>query len=90
MVQSLASALRHLVALVEDLSLRHVTARVAKILLDQEASSQEDQHVYHLTQQEMAALAGSAREVEWSGERSLVLSRERLLVSGEERLCLPG
>jgi len=30
-VQTLASALRHLVALVEDLSLRHVTARVAKI-----------------------------------------------------------
>ena len=40
-VQTLASALRHLVALVEDLSLRHVTARVAKILLEQEASFQE-------------------------------------------------
>ena len=106
MVQSLASALRHLVALVEDLSLCYVTARVAKILLDQEASSQEDQHVYHLTQQEMAALAGSAREVVWRAlkeleaagaiemrqGRAVVLSRERLrlLVSGEERLCLPG
>ena len=62
-VQTLASALRHLVALVEDLSLRHVTARVAKILLEQEASFQEGQHVYHLTQQEMAALAGTAREM---------------------------
>lgn len=98
-VQSLASALRHLVALVEDLSLRHVTARVARILLDQEASSQEDQHVYHLTQQEMAALAGSAREVVWRAlkeleaagaiemrqGRAVVLSREhlRLLASGE-------
>jgi CRP-like cAMP-binding protein len=98
-VQSLASALRHLVALVEDLSLRHVTARVAKILLDQEASFQENQHVYHLTQQEMAALAGSAREVVWRAlkeleaagavemrqGRAVVLSHERLrlLASGE-------
>ena len=98
-VQTLASALRHLVALVEDLSLRHVTARVAKILLDQEASSHEEQHVYHLTQQEMAALAGSAREVvgralkelevagaiEMRQGRAVVLSRERLslLAKGE-------
>lgn len=98
-VQSLASALRHLVALVEDLSLRHVTARVAKILLDQEASLQKEHPVYHLTQQEMAALAGSAREVVWRAlkeleaagaiemrqGRAVVLSLERLrlLASGE-------
>ncbi len=97
-VQTLASALRHLVVLVEDLSLRHVTARVAKILLDQEASAQEGQHVYRLTQQEMAALAGTAREVvgralkelEEAGAikmrqgRAVVLNRERLhlLASG--------
>jgi len=62
-VLTLAKTLRHLVALVEDLSLRHVTARVAKILLDQEASSQQGQQAYRLTQQEMAALVGSAREV---------------------------
>jgi CRP-like cAMP-binding protein len=91
-VQTLASALRHLVALVEDLSLRHVAARVAKILLEQEASAQEGQQVYHLTQQEMAALAGTAREVvgralkeleaagaiEMRQGRAVVLSRERL------------
>jgi CRP-like cAMP-binding protein len=62
-VKTLANALRHLVSLVEDLSLRHVTARVAKILLDQEASAREGHQMYHLTQQEMAALAGTAREV---------------------------
>ena len=38
-VLTLAKTLRHLVALVEDLSLRHITARVAKILLDQEISA---------------------------------------------------
>lgn len=97
-VQTLASALRHLVVLVEDLSLRHVTARVAKILLDQEKASQEASRAYHLTQQEMAALAGTAREVvgralkelEMAGAiemrqgRAVVLDRERLhlLASG--------
>lgn len=97
-VQTVASALRHLVVLVEDLSLRNVTARVAKILLDQEAAFQEGHHVYRLTQQEMAALAGTAREVvgralkeleaagaiEMRQGRAMVLNRERLrmLISG--------
>jgi CRP-like cAMP-binding protein len=97
-VQTLTSALRHLVALVEDLSLRHVTARVAKILLDQEIASQEAQRAYHLTQQEMAALAGTAREVvgrslkelEMAGAiemrqgRAVVLNRERLRLLASE------
>jgi CRP/FNR family transcriptional regulator len=98
-VQTLANALRHLVALVEDLSLRHVTARVAKILLDQEASFEEKQHIYRMTQQEMAALAGTAREVvgralkeleaagtiEMRQGRAVVMNLERLrlLASGE-------
>lgn len=59
-IQTLTRALRHLVTLVEDLSLRHVTARVAKILLEQEEAAPR---TYHLTQQEMAALVGTAREV---------------------------
>jgi CRP/FNR family transcriptional regulator len=62
-VLTLAKTLRHLVGLVEVLSLRHVTARVAKILLDQEESPEQGQRAHRLTQQEMAALAGSAREV---------------------------
>ncbi len=62
-VLTLAKTLRHLVSLVEDLSLRHVTARVAKILLDQETSVQQGQQVRRLTQTEMAALVGSTREV---------------------------
>lgn len=91
-VQTLAGALRHLVALVEDLSLRHTTARVAKILLEQEVSSQEERQSHHLTQQEMAALAGTAREVvgralkeleaagaiEMRQGRAIILNRERL------------
>ena len=91
-VRTLTAALRNLVALVEDLSLRRVTARVAKMLLDQEEASQKAQRAYHLTQQEMAALAGTAREVvgrslkelEMAGAiemrqgRAVVLNLERL------------
>ncbi len=91
-VKSLASALRHLVSLVEDLSLRHVAARVAKILLDQEASAREGQQVYRLTQQEMAALAGTAREVvgralkELEAAGAIEMRQGRAVVVNHERL----
>lgn len=62
-VQALARALRHLVSVVEDLSFRHVTARVAKILLEQEAQSADGRPAHRLTQAEMAAMAGTAREM---------------------------
>lgn len=91
-VQTMAGALRHLVALVEDLSFRHVTARVAKILIDQETEQPDERKRHRLTQQEMAAMAGTAREMvgralkdlEASGAiamrqgRAVVLDRERL------------
>lgn len=98
-VRTLASALRHLVALVEDLSLRHVTARIAKILLQQEDEARAGEIHHHLTQQEMAALAGTAREVvgralkeleiagaiEMRQGRAVILNSERLqlLASGD-------
>jgi len=65
--RTLAGALRHMVALVEDLSFRHVTSRVAKILLDQEREVHKGQVVHRLTQQEMAALVGSAPRHRCSG-----------------------
>jgi CRP/FNR family transcriptional regulator len=61
-VRTLAAALRSLVMLVEDLSFRHVRGRVAKILLEQvERDAAGAQH--RLTQQEIAAMAGTAREM---------------------------
>jgi DNA-binding FadR family transcriptional regulator len=44
---------------------------VAKILLDQEASFQEGDVVSRLTQQEMAALTGTVREVVWRALKEL-------------------
>ena len=93
-VQTLTQALRSLVSLVEDLSLRHVTARVAKILLDQEAAVQGELHGYRLTQQEMAALAGTAREVvgralkELETAGAIQMQQGQALVVNRERLHL--
>jgi CRP-like cAMP-binding protein len=61
-VRILASRLRQLVALVEDLSFRHVTGRVAKILL-QQARDAAANGAGRLTQQQMATMAGTAREM---------------------------
>lgn len=93
-VQSLAEALRHLVALVEDLSLRHVTARVAKMLLEQEQGYQPAAGSHHLTQQEMAAMAGTAREVvgralkELEAAGAIEMRQGRAVVVNRERLAL--
>ena len=102
-VRTLAVALRYLVSVVEDLSFLPVRARVAKILLDQDAelapgagegAEQAEPAHHRLTQQEMAAMAGTAREMvgralkelEQAGAvrndrgRITVLSRERLQI----------
>lgn len=60
-IRILASRLRHLVGLVEDLSFRHVTGRVAKILLHHGRDAGGGGG--RLTQQEMATMAGTAREM---------------------------
>jgi CRP/FNR family cyclic AMP-dependent transcriptional regulator len=57
-IQNLGARLRHMVSLVEDLSLRQVSARLAKLLLETAASGERA-----LTQQEMAARLGTVREM---------------------------
>lgn len=67
-IATLAARLRHLTVLVEDLSLKQVTSRVAKILLSQtepvSANSLASSDIGpQLTQQQMAAMAGTVRDV---------------------------
>jgi CRP-like cAMP-binding protein len=58
----LAACLRYVVDLVEDLSFRHITARVARLLLRYDCGL--DPHGLHcLTQTELADLAGTRREL---------------------------
>src|SRR5690242_11077914 len=91
-VQALARALRHLVSVVEDLSFRHVTARVAKILLEQEAQSADGRPSHRLTQAEMAAMAGTAREMvgralkELESVGAIQLQHGRITVLRRDRL----
>lgn len=67
-LKNMALNLRHLVSLVEDLSFRHVSSRVAKILLQY---SKPGETLFEplpaeegkLTQQQIASIVGTAREV---------------------------
>lgn len=65
-IRVLSKKVRHFVSLVEDLSFRDVTSRVAKLLLDyatDHGGPEERTERPRLTQQEMAAMVGTAREV---------------------------
>ncbi|MGH2344931.1 MAG: Crp/Fnr family transcriptional regulator, partial [Chloroflexota bacterium] len=59
-VHVLAGRLRHLTAVVEDLSFHHITDRVAKLLLAESAATDSRPL---LTQERMATRIGTAREV---------------------------
>ncbi len=69
-IRVLASRLRHLTMLVEDLSFRHETSRLAKVLLEY-ADATHGAPKRRLTQQEMASLIGTAREVVGRSLKSL-------------------
>jgi CRP-like cAMP-binding protein len=89
-IKVLARRVRHLVSLVEDLSFKHVIGRVAKILL--EHAGGEIGRGPRLTQQEMAAMAGTAREVVGRSLRALEeegaikFDRHRIIITDKEAL----
>src|SRR4030042_1305625 len=58
-IKVLAEKVRHFVSLVEDLSFRHVISRIAKLLLEYAGNGASPRP--RLTQQDMAAMVGSAR-----------------------------
>jgi len=60
-IKVMANRLRHLVSLVEDLSFRRVIGRVARILLENAGDGAAPRP--RLTQCDIAAMAGTAREV---------------------------
>ncbi|MCL5266407.1 MAG: Crp/Fnr family transcriptional regulator [Chloroflexi bacterium] len=69
-IKVFGSRLRHLTMLVEDLSFRHVTSRLAKVLLEH-AEGRGEGPKHRLTQQEMASMIGTAREVVGRSLKSL-------------------
>lgn len=89
-IRVLSQKLRHVVSLVEDLSFRHINARVAKILLEYASDGSGDRQ--RLTQQEMAAMAGTAREMIGRSLKDLMdegiirLERHRIVIADKEAL----
>jgi CRP-like cAMP-binding protein len=90
-IMVLAGKVRHLISLVEDLSFRHVIGRVAKILLEN-ATDGAGSSGGRLTQQDMAAMAGTAREVVGRSLKALEdeglirLDRNRIIIRDKDAL----
>ena len=90
MLKVLSQRVQHLVSLVEDLSFRNVTSRVAKILLDYAGDGTGRRP--RLTQQEMAAMAGTVREMVGRSlkvleeDGSIRLERHRIIITDREAL----
>jgi CRP/FNR family transcriptional regulator len=89
-LETLGEQQRLLLTLVEDLSFKNVTGRVAKILLQNANPGPEGYQ--RLTQYEMAAMAGTAREVVGRSLKSLEengtisLERHRIIIKDKEYL----
>jgi CRP/FNR family transcriptional regulator, cyclic AMP receptor protein len=89
-IKMLARRVRQLLSLVEDLSFRNVRGRVAKILLENIADPSELRP--RLTQQEIAGMAGTAREVVGRSLKSLEddglirLENRRVVIRNKEAL----
>ena len=88
-IRVLARQVRQLVSLVEDLSFKHVIGRVAKILLGAGDGTDPGPR---LTQQEMAAIVGTAREVigrslkTLESEGLIRLDRHRIVITNKVAL----
>ena len=89
-IRVLSQQIRQMVSLVEDLSFKNVISRVAKILLEYSGDGKEPKP--KLTQQDMAAIAGTAREMIGRSLRSLEdeglikLDRHRIVITDKEAL----
>ncbi|MCA9871822.1 MAG: Crp/Fnr family transcriptional regulator [Anaerolineae bacterium] len=92
LAEQVARMARHLVNLVEDLSMRTVKGRVARLLLDEAETSHGDVVPRLLTQEEMAARLGTVREMVGRALRSLAadgiieFDRHRIVILDPERL----
>lgn len=89
-LEVLSAKAQHLVGLVEDLSFKNVAGRVAKILLEYAGDGPSPSP--RLTQQELAALAGTAREMvgrslkALEGEKAIRLEHRRIVITNKETL----
>jgi CRP-like cAMP-binding protein len=89
-IRIVSQRVQQMVSLVEDLSFRHVTGRVAKILLEYAGDGAGGKP--RLTQQEMAAMIGTAREMVGRSLKNLEdtgtirIERHRIIIANQEAL----
>jgi CRP-like cAMP-binding protein len=89
-IHVLSERVQELISLVEDFSFRHVTGRVAKMLLEYADSNISEGR--RLTQQEMAGMIGTAREMVGRSLKSLEddgvirMERNRIIVTDQQAL----
>jgi len=91
-IRTFAEKLRYLTRMVEDFSFRSVTARLAKHLLEAATPGPADPSGPRLTQQDIAAMVGTAREVVSRALKNLEargairIDRNRILIANPEIL----
>lgn len=89
-VKVLSRRVQELVSLVEDFSFRHVTGRVAKMLLEYAGDGVGERP--RLTQQEMAGVIGTAREMvgrslkNLEAEGAIRMERNRIIITDQKSL----
>ncbi len=83
-LKTVSQKFRHMVSLVEDLSFRQVTGRVAKMLLEYAGEGNGERP--RLTQQEMAAMIGTAREM--VGRSLKILEEDGIIKFDRHRIII--
>ena len=92
MIESISRRARHLVGMVQDLSMRSVKGRLANLLLDQAEANEANAAPRMLTQEEMASRLGTVREMVGRALRTLAsdgiieFDRHRIVILDVERL----
>jgi CRP/FNR family transcriptional regulator len=92
LIESIARRARYLVNVVQDLAMRNVKGRLARLLLEQAQAAERGAPPIPLTQEEMASRLGTVREVVGRALRSLAaenvisMEKQRIIIVDRKRL----
>jgi CRP/FNR family cyclic AMP-dependent transcriptional regulator len=92
LIESIARRARYLVNVVQDLAMRNVKGRLARLLLEQAQAAENGEPQDALTQEEMASRLGTVREVVGRALRSLAaediisMEKQRIVIIDRKRL----
>jgi CRP/FNR family transcriptional regulator, cyclic AMP receptor protein len=92
LIESIARRARYLVNVVQDLAMRNVKGRLARLLLEQAQAAEQGETMDALTQEEMASRLGTVREVVGRALRSLAaeniisMEKQHIVIVDRKRL----